>query len=187
MLSKRLTRIALAVLALSALVASGAALADFNSISDGNRTRGPLDIRAASAGHASAGKLVHTVVTQRRIPRTRRAAFCVRLYFRRPATHGSTFRPVDRFICANGRNTRTHATDGAGRRVGFVRVRRSGNVWSVRFSKRVVRSRTYWWAVDTFYNPSRGVCSGRAGCVDSAPNGRRTVKHHLASSPRFTG
>jgi hypothetical protein len=189
MVSRRSIRLILVTLCLSALLATGVALADFTSVTDGGKTRGPLDITSTSAGHASETKLVHTIVTEGRIPLTRRASFCVRIYFSKPSTSSRTFTPADRFICSTPRSKTTQITSGTSNNTfGTARVLRPAtNAIAFRFKhSSIANDAVYWWAVDSFYNPSRGVCSGRAGCFDSAPNGRRTVKHHVGTV-RFTG
>jgi hypothetical protein len=186
--SKRRIGVVLASLSLVALAAASVALADLTEITDGSKTRGPLDIRRTSADHASSAKLLHTIVTHGRIPLTRRANFCIRIYFRSDASL------PDRFICSNPRESEAHITSFSGgqeRGHGFVRVLRpSENSIAFRFriSSAIGGRSVYYWAVDSFYNPSRGQCSSAAGCTDSAPNGNRKVRHFVGTrEPGFTG
>jgi hypothetical protein len=169
-----------ALAAVGALTATGVVLANTITITDGNKTRGPLDIRTASAGHASSTKLLHSVETVGRIPRSRRAGVCLRIYFAKP-DRGD---PFDRVICASGRDEEAHI-NGSGpdsdKSFGFVRVLGDGNVRAFRFraSSAIGDRNHYWWALDTFYNARRGPCNPT--CGDSAPNGARTVLHSLGS------
>jgi hypothetical protein len=165
------------------------ALADTTRITDGTKTRGPLDITSASAGHASSSKLLHTIVTDGRIPRTRKASFCLRMYFDRPSTRSSRFAPIDRMICANPRQTHVDVVKpragGPDPTFGTAAVIVRDQSLSFRFRHASIKNaRDYFWAVDSLYHPSRGVCSGRGGCFDSAPNGRKTVRHHIPSLSR---
>ena len=163
------------------LSATGVALANFITISDGNKTRGPLDITSASAGHASSTKLLHSFRTRGRIPRSNRAGFCLRVYFRKPTDRGGA---GDRVICATGRDEEAHIVAGGigiTHSMGFVRIIGDGNGRALRFrqSSLVGNRNHYWWALDTSYSARRGPCGGQAGCNDSAPNGARTILHSL--------
>jgi hypothetical protein len=180
--SKHRLSLGIAVAALSGLIAVGVAVADVTSISDGTKTHGPLDITSASAGHASSTKLLHSFTTTDRIPNSRRASFCLRVYFGKPSK--STINQIDRIICATGRDDEAHIT-GTGtagstqHSFGFVRILKSNNGRTLRFrQKNLVGDRNhYWWALDTFYRAQHGQCTH--GCNDSAPNGSKTVIHRL--------
>ncbi len=186
MVLRRGIRTILVTLCLSAVIATGVALADFTEITDGNKTRGPLDIRSASAGHASSTKLIHQINTRGRIPISRKANFCVEIYFTKPTTRGSS-QEIDRFVCANPRQDFTDVTDLGGNSFGKARVLRPDD-HSIAFRfrhKAIANDAVYWWGVASFYNARRGPCSGQ-GCGDSAPNGNRSVRHRV-ESVRFTG
>ena len=180
--SNRRLRLGLATAGVTALALTGIAYADFEQIGDGTKTRGPLDILSASQGHASSTKLLHGVVTQSHIPRSRRSTICLRIYFQKPRS-SADIGDFERLICANGRDTETHIQDTTrpGRTTGFVRVLRDDNSRAFRFraSSAVGNRSKYYWAVDTFYRASRGPCGTRLGCTDSAPNGFKTVRHSL--------
>jgi hypothetical protein len=180
-------RIALVTAGFCALVAVGVAGADTRTISDGNRTRGPLDIRFAQASHDSRGRLLHTIQTERRIPRTSHSTYCVLMWFHR---HNANTVAPDRGVCINGNHTRGTVFKKNGTRAGSARAfvgGRNNRFWVIRFSRHVVRGRTYFWQVRTFRATSSDGCRG--GCVDRAPNDGHTIRHGLrrSSGPRFTG
>ncbi len=180
-----------AVLVLAASVVP--AEADTRRRSDGNDTRGPLDIARIEHGHRvnakGARQLTHTVRTygEWRSRLLRRRAF-IHLFFQLKGHPGN---PEERAVWITYEDGRLQAEmyNTLGDPPKFLA---KVSVWrpdertvKIAFRKRLLRRRSfdhYGWTTLSYIEQSHRFCDRRGGCGDFAPNmrgGKRYLRHDL--------
>jgi hypothetical protein len=172
-----------------AMCAAGLALANTTTVNDSQDTKGPIDIKSASAGHAKHGKLKHVIVFYADVPPSGETGNELLYMWKKkphplPGVPGAFKedaykvqmpqdgkRPV--FTGGGAEDVPTHKT-------GTAKVTRKGDKLTIVFSKKAIGSpeKAYWWHVRSDYYGPDSEC-GMAPCEDNAPDGSKAVKHKL--------
>ncbi len=161
------------------LAFAGIAQASFTAFSDGNDKPGRLDIKQVTQDHGAGGRLVHTITTFGRWPKSLLGPSTPNFFVLDVNLDGDP-RP-ERFVfifsTANGRMVAV-VTRPNGRIAGSATASKP-NAKTVKVSflpSRIGNKPGYTWLAASFFR-GRG-CGG--GCTDRAPNGRSPPRHPRA-------
>lgn len=185
---RRSTRAFLAGIAALVACVAGVALANTKTIQDPQDTKGLIDIKSASAGHAKKGKLKHVIVFYADVPPSGETGNeYLEMWKKKPhALPGvpGAFRDAPYKVQMPQSGKRPVFMGGEEgtpiTKTGTAKVTRKGNKLTIVFSRKAIGSpkHAYWWHVESDYYGPDSQCPG-GPCTDHAPDGSVAVKHKL--------